>query len=39
MKTFAAHLTQEKVDEIAAIVDPAERTQRSQALMATLKTA
>ncbi len=39
MRTFAAHLTQEKVDEIAAIGDAVERTQRSQALMATLKTA
>ncbi|PTU30822.1 HTH-type transcriptional regulator CysB [Stenotrophobium rhamnosiphilum] len=39
MRIFAAHLTQEKVDEIAAISDSGERTQRSQALMATLKTA
>lgn len=39
MRIFAAHLTQEKVDEIAAIGDASERTQHSQALMATLKTA
>lgn len=39
MRIFAAHLTQEKIDEIAAISDAAERTQRSQALMATLTTA
>ncbi len=39
MRIFAAHLTQETVDEIAAIADSGERTQRSQALMATLKTA
>ena len=39
MRTFAAHLTQNTVDEIAAIPDAAERTKRSQALMATLKTA
>lgn len=39
MRIFASHLTQEKVDEIAAIADATERTQRSQALMATLKTA
>ncbi|MES2488746.1 MAG: HTH-type transcriptional regulator CysB [Pseudomonadota bacterium] len=39
MRIFAGHLTQEKVDEIAAISDSGERTQRSQALMATLKTA
>lgn len=39
MRIFATHLTQEKVDEIAAIPDSGERTQRSQALMATLKTA
>ncbi len=39
MRIFAAHLTQEKVDEIAAIGDSAERAQRTQALMATLKTA
>ena len=39
MRIFAGHLTQEKVDEIAAISDSGERTQRSQALMASLKTA
>ena len=39
MRIFAAHLTQEKIDEIAAIGDATERTQRSQALMATLNTA
>ena len=39
MKIFAAHLTQEKIDEISSIADATERSQRSQALMATLKTA
>lgn len=39
MRIFAAHLTQEKVDEIASIPDASQRTQRSAALMATLKTA
>lgn len=39
MRIFAAHLTQEKVDEIAAIGDAGERSQRTQVLLTTLKTA
>jgi LysR family cys regulon transcriptional activator len=39
MQIFAPHLNQEIVDEIAAIGDSEQRTQRSLALMAVLRTA